>query len=194
MKSHSKQSSLYLFSILMLTLLIMGVLFIGQTYAFMDLDTGEIKTLDRIARSISIIQKNYYDPSRINPVKMLKEGLYALSNKVPEVLVSFPENENDLEFTIRVSDQSKKITFKNPNTLADIIQPAKQTFQFLAEKYRGDVEESEQEYAFISGMLKTLDPHSNILTPKVFAEFKTQTSGEYGGIGIVVGLKEEDLT
>jgi carboxyl-terminal processing protease len=41
------------------------------------------------------------------------------------------------------------------------------------------------EYAAINGILDSLDPHSALLAPKIFNEFKTQTEGEFGGIGIV---------
>ncbi|MGH9896887.1 MAG: S41 family peptidase, partial [bacterium] len=35
---------------------------------------------------------------------------------------------------------------------------------------------------------------STLLPPKLFSEFKTQTEGEFGGIGIVIGIKEGELT
>jgi len=47
----------------------------------------------------------------------------------------------------------------------------------------------------IDGMIKGLnDPHSALLRPKSFEELKTETKGEYGGLGIVVGKKDDKLT
>jgi carboxyl-terminal processing protease len=42
----------------------------------------------------------------------------------------------------------------------------------------------------IKGMLSNLDPHSAYLDPADFAELQQSTSGEFGGLGIEVGLEE----
>jgi carboxyl-terminal processing protease len=49
-------------------------------------------------------------------------------------------------------------------------------------------------YGAIKGMLETLDPHSNFLTPDVFRDMQTETSGKFGGIGIEIGMKDNVLT
>jgi carboxyl-terminal processing protease len=46
----------------------------------------------------------------------------------------------------------------------------------------------------IKGMLETLDPHSNFLTPEVFRDVKIDTSGKFPGVGIEVVVKDEVLT
>ena len=40
-------------------------------------------------------------------------------------------------------------------------------------------------------MLKSLDPHSSYLPPKDFANLQSDTSGEFGGIGIEVTMENE---
>ncbi|MBA1273052.1 S41 family peptidase [Stutzerimonas azotifigens] len=42
----------------------------------------------------------------------------------------------------------------------------------------------------IKGMLSNLDPHSAYLEPEAFAELQESTSGEFGGLGIEVGLED----
>lgn len=42
----------------------------------------------------------------------------------------------------------------------------------------------------IQGMLSKLDPHSAYLTPDDYADLKTNTTGKFGGLGIVVGMEE----
>lgn len=46
----------------------------------------------------------------------------------------------------------------------------------------------------IDGLLSNLDAHSAYLDEKKFEELKIQTNGEFGGIGITIGLKEGALT
>ena len=42
----------------------------------------------------------------------------------------------------------------------------------------------------IKGMLSNLDPHSAYLEPKAFSELQESTSGEFGGLGIEVGVED----
>jgi carboxyl-terminal processing protease len=49
-------------------------------------------------------------------------------------------------------------------------------------------------YGAIKGMLSSLDPHSSFLNPESFKEMQAETKGEFGGIGIQIGVKEGMLT
>jgi carboxyl-terminal processing protease len=46
----------------------------------------------------------------------------------------------------------------------------------------------------LDGMMKNLDAHSNYLTEKDYKRLKVQTDGEFGGLGITVGMKDGALT
>ena len=49
-------------------------------------------------------------------------------------------------------------------------------------------------YGAIKGMLRELDPHTNFLPPEVFKDFETETSGEFGGLGIEISMQNGILT
>jgi len=49
-------------------------------------------------------------------------------------------------------------------------------------------------YGGIKGMLRELDPHTNFLPPEIYKEFETETSGEFGGIGIEITVQNGVLT
>lgn len=49
-------------------------------------------------------------------------------------------------------------------------------------------------YGALKGMLATLDPHSEFMDPSRFEELKKDTEGAFGGVGIVIGLRESFLT
>lgn len=160
--------------------------------AFFDIKTGQTTAGDikRIAQSVMIIQRDYYDPARIDPRKMMMEGFFELAKEVPEVLPRFP----DKELIFQLGSKQLTLPLGPMAKLADILPVTAQAFAFLRENYKGEKKFEDMEYAFIAGMLAILDPHSNILPPKIYAEFKTQTQGEYGGLGIVIGIKEDELT
>ena len=46
----------------------------------------------------------------------------------------------------------------------------------------------------LQGLLSNLDAHSNFLDKKSFESLKSQTDGEFGGLGITVGMRDNALT
>ena len=49
-------------------------------------------------------------------------------------------------------------------------------------------------YGALKGMLSTLDPHSEFMEPVKYDELKKDTEGAFGGVGIVIGLRDNYLT
>lgn len=49
-------------------------------------------------------------------------------------------------------------------------------------------------YGAIKGMLRELDPHTNFMPPEIFKDFETETSGEFGGLGIEIAIQNSILT
>jgi carboxyl-terminal processing protease len=49
-------------------------------------------------------------------------------------------------------------------------------------------------HAAMRGMLNTLDPHSEFMEPPKYTELRSDTEGAFGGVGIVVGVRDNVLT
>jgi len=60
--------------------------------------------------------------------------------------------------------------------------------------YVEEVKTKDLVYGAIRGMLATLDPHSAFMPPDVYKEVQVETKGEFGGVGIQIGMKENRLT
>lgn len=60
--------------------------------------------------------------------------------------------------------------------------------------YVEDVDTRKLIYGGIKGMLQELDPHTNFLPPEIYKEFETETSGEFGGLGIEITVQNDVLT
>ncbi len=60
--------------------------------------------------------------------------------------------------------------------------------------YVEEVKTKDLVYGAIRGMLSTLDPHSAFMPPDVYKEVQVETKGEFGGVGIQIGMKENRLT
>jgi len=55
--------------------------------------------------------------------------------------------------------------------------------------YVDEVNKSEMMDSAINGVLQSLDPYSAYMSPKIFEEMQTETSGEFGGLGIEVSME-----
>ncbi len=57
------------------------------------------------------------------------------------------------------------------------------------EEYVDEVNQSEIMDSAINGVLQSLDPYSSYMSPEMFENMQTETSGEFGGLGIEVGME-----
>ncbi len=56
-------------------------------------------------------------------------------------------------------------------------------------EYVDEINQSESMDSAINGLLQSLDPYSAYMTPEIFNEMQTETSGEFGGLGIEVSME-----
>jgi len=59
----------------------------------------------------------------------------------------------------------------------------------INKEYVDETNQSEGMDAAINGLLQSLDPYSSYMTPEIFQEMQTETSGEFGGLGIEVSME-----
>ncbi|SVA45497.1 uncharacterized protein METZ01_LOCUS98351 [marine metagenome] len=59
----------------------------------------------------------------------------------------------------------------------------------INKEYVDDVNQSEAMDAAINGVLQSLDPYSAYMSPESFQNMQTESSGEFGGLGIEVGME-----
>lgn len=142
----------------------------------------------------SYVNRLYVDPERIKTTEMLKEALAWEERIIPEVLADFPENTNTAKVT--VDDISKTFDLSKIHRSKDMIEILHDALTFINTNRQPSevITASDVEYTAINGMLTQLDPHSIILPPKEFDEFKIGTTGKFGGLGMVVGLRDGVLT
>ena len=59
----------------------------------------------------------------------------------------------------------------------------------INKEYVDEINQSESMDSAIDGLLQSLDPYSSYMPPEIFSEMQTETSGEFGGLGIEVGME-----
>lgn len=82
----------------------------------------------------------------------------------------------------------------------DSAYPSLELFSFVMERVRKDYVDGQNltyqdlVYGALKGMLSTLDPHSEFMDPEKYKELQSDTQGAFGGLGIVVSMKDNFVT
>lgn len=69
-----------------------------------------------------------------------------------------------------------------------------EALSIVKKNYVEDVKTKDLVYGAIKGMLNSLDPHSGFMSPDAYKEMQVDTKGEFGGVGIQIGIKDSILT
>ncbi|MDD5482082.1 MAG: S41 family peptidase [Kiritimatiellae bacterium] len=87
------------------------------------------------------------------------------------------------------SEDSAEVAFEKMQLLAEVLLQIRRSY----------VDEDKTQYkdllyGALKGMLQSLDPHSQFMEPATFEDMKNDTAGEFGGLGIVIGMRDGILT
>jgi len=76
----------------------------------------------------------------------------------------------------------------------DELRVFSEAMSIVRKNYVEDTKPKDLVYGAIKGMLGSLDPHSAFMSPEQFKEMQVDTKGEFGGLGIQIGIKDGMLT
>ncbi|HEY3348136.1 MAG TPA: S41 family peptidase, partial [Nitrospirota bacterium] len=83
--------------------------------------------------------------------------------------------------------QADNATYDNLRIFAEVLS-------MVQKNYVEEVNTKDLIYSAVKGMLNSLDPHSSFMTPEMYKEMQVDTKGEFGGLGIQIGVKDKMLT
>tara|TARA_B100001564_G_C20633735_1_gene668615 strand:- start:205 stop:1341 length:1137 start_codon:yes stop_codon:yes gene_type:complete len=75
------------------------------------------------------------------------------------------------------------------NELYEKIDLFGEVLEKIQEDYVDEVDQVEMIDSAINGVLQSLDPYSAYMSPELFKEMQTDTRGEFGGLGIEIGME-----
>ena len=82
-----------------------------------------------------------------------------------------------------------QIVFSSENNVYNKIDLFGEVLEKINEEYVDEINQSESMDSAINGLLQSLDPYSAYMSPEIFNEMQTETSGEFGGLGIEVSME-----
>ncbi len=154
-------------------------------------DLTQLKVVNEVLKTI---RDRYVDPKRVKPKEMLLSALDFVQRDVAQVIVTREDNSPS-KVHVRVDTQEKEFRVDDALAPWDVAAHLREVFAFLQDGLRGtDVDLRDVEYAACNGMLHTLDPHSILLTPDAYKEMNLTTQGQFGGLGIVISIRDQQLT
>jgi len=155
--------------------------------------TYDLTQLRVVNEVLKTVRDRYVDPKRVKPKDMLLSALNYVQRDVAQVIVLHEESAPTVK--VRVDTQEREFRVDNVQGPWDVSARLREIFAFVQDGLRGtEVDLREIEYAACNGMLHTLDPHSVLLSPEQYKEMNLSTSGQFGGLGIVISIRDQQLT
>ena len=75
------------------------------------------------------------------------------------------------------------------NNIYEKIDVFGEVLEKINKEYVEEINQSESMDSAINGLLQSLDPYSSYMSPEIYSEMQTETSGEFGGLGIEVSME-----
>ena len=94
-----------------------------------------------------------------------------------------------LLFIILISLTFFQKSFSENNDIYKKIDLFGEVLEKINKEYVDEVDQSKSMDSAINGLLQSLDPYSAYMSPESFENMQTETSGEFGGLGIEVGME-----
>ena len=85
-------------------------------------------------------------------------------------------------FLIQGINSAESEIYKKIDIFGEVIEK-------INKEYVDEIDQSKSMDSAINGLLQSLDPYSSYMSPEIFNEMQTETSGKFGGLGIEVGME-----
>jgi len=92
-------------------------------------------------------------------------------------------------FFLIINTSLFQISYSAENEIYKKIDLFGEVLEKINKEYVEEINQSESMDSAINGLLQSLDPYSAYMSPETFEEMQTETSGEFGGLGIEVGME-----
>ncbi|MFO0674135.1 MAG: S41 family peptidase [Polyangiaceae bacterium] len=150
----------------------------------------DLTALRVVNEVLKLVRDRYVDPKRVKPKEMLLSALNNVQRDVAQVIVIHEDGAPTAK--VRVDTQEKEFRVDNVQGPWDVSARLRDVFAFLQDVLRGT------EVDLRDGGLQRHAPdarsHSVLLSPEAYKEMSLSTSGQFGGLGIVISIRDQQLT
>lgn len=155
--------------------------------------TSTLKTNEQNKRAGASMTKTF-QPSRLPLASFMRASLFALATGYAFLGWAAPVGQEEKPQPAAkpaAEAQGKEVKQEKKGRLPlDELRTFTEVMQRIKNAYVEDVDDKTLLDNAIQGMLSGLDPHSAYLKPDDFKELEINTSGQFGGLGIEVGMED----
>jgi len=137
---------------------------------------------------LNLVADNYVYPPDYKT--LFETGIQGMIAQVPENTLTTAKVYSGQVLTKNGSRLSYRLNFSRRENMDSL----RSVFFFLAEQYKGEIKKKDLERAAITGMMSSLDPYSLYMAKEDFERSMRDTEGQYGGVGMVITMKDLQLT
>ena len=151
----------------------------------------ELSQTPLLAEVLMRIQLDYLELGRLDFSELQEAALLALEREIAEVRVVTPQSKSESQRIL--FRESTLVKLDSPLSLREMYEGLQSLILKLHEKLP-EYQSTELELIALSAIMSSLDPHSVVLPPSSYAEFNENTRGRFAGVGIVIGIRDKQLT
>lgn len=150
----------------------------------------------QLAQAVMATVRNFYvDAERVSENKLGEILIKVLRKKSSAIVATLSSN------SITIGSQKKSLVF--PLTTAGLVDAITEGSVLLSAEDTSDTSENSDELErgpvkkcseILNLVVAELDPHSSVLSPAAYNELRQGTEGSFGGLGVLVGLRDRVLT
>ena len=144
-----------------------------------------------LAEVLMRIQLDYLELGRLDFSELQEAALLALEREIAEVRVVTPQSKSESQRIL--FRESTLVKLDSPLSLREMYEGLQSLILKLHEKLP-EYQSTELELIALGAIMSSLDPHSVVLPPSSYAEFNENTRGRFAGVGIVIGIRDKQLT
>ncbi len=149
---------------------------------------------------VSLVQNYYVDFARVSGEKLIAGTMRSLAYAVPALKF----HEHPAGYSLEASDDSITFSRNVDNSYEQVIGQLKSLVAFCDRIQIGTIigpgdnamlgDERDSSFIVLNAMLSSLDAHSSLLSSEAYQELRQGTEGSFGGLGVLVGIRDNVLT
>jgi len=154
------------------------------------------QTNDIIGSTGKYIKSNgyFFDEKAIN--KIFEAGIDSINNFSEDLLISYESKSTNGVIKVKIIDNgsTRTLSLKNNNRLKGITKNLNTIVKVIEEQNVNSQDIELLKYMVANAILAEVDEYSSLILPDEMEEFLVETKGTFGGLGIVIGVRENKLT
>ena len=154
------------------------------------------QTTDIIGSTGKYIKSNgyFFDEKAIN--KIFEAGIDSINNFSEDLLISYESKSTNGVIKVKIIDNgsTRTLSLKNNNRLKGITKNLNTIVKVIEEQNVNSQDIELLKYMVANAILAEVDEYSSLILPDEMEEFLVETKGTFGGLGIVIGVRENKLT